>query len=586
MPGKYLKVLMLLTLSLVGCQKPTSSESESSSEPSSSEQVSDVILDGKKDAQYDASPVITFGVENRAKIQFFYGEKGFNFFVHVEDDTDFAENDATWRNDSIELYIDPLVDGQDIDAKPKKDDMQIRIDTRGVTEFYIGVRASDYMWSSSYFNLQKHIVRASDHYVIEGFLGWYNFGFNEAPSQMAINFGHVDATAFGFTWGGTAGEDNTNPTTWAVYNQSGEKIIIDHFPDGLFDDAIIFNNESVEFPRVDIKFSDDSLYLKVERVLKTRLADNNDVWWDGSQVTAIIDVGGEGGTTLNENDIKLVIRPDGAYASTIGPGNENGWHPWLPGSWARNGVRNIKVEVDLNGNVPGEVPTDSYFTYIKIPFADVGISKPQNIRLYKFMGSESNPSTWQYVGIDGSFEEESGDPTPNYDVLSDAYVSSFATNKYSKFAFAQDEHFIYYSFSREITKTTPGSDFWSDPDLSYFMLDPLGNGGTNPQSDDLKLFFVPSGYLGATLGNGSGWNDPWLDGSWGINTVPAIDLNIDTTNFNDDGKMHVKVAISKALLGITTTDKIGLFDYGVVANENIPSNYRSFTLIEGKFIDS
>lgn len=587
MQGKYLKIFVLGALLLTGCTNNSegSLSEPLSSEDTTSEVIADAKLDGEKDALYESSPVINFGIEDRASIQLLYGELGFNFYVRVEDDTPFAENDATWRNDSVEFYIDPLVDGQDTDGKPKLDDMQIRIDTRGVTEFYIGKRASDYIWSTSFFQLHKVIIRAEDHYIIEGFVAWYNFNFTEAPDQMAINFGHVDATAFGYNWGGVKGEDNTNPTTWSVFDKTGTKVFINYFPDGLFDDAIVFNNENIEFPRVDIVFADTALFLKIERNLSTRLNDNNDQYWDGSQITLIVDVAGDGGATLNNNDVKLVIRPTGDYAGTIGPGNDNGWQPWLPGSWARNGVRNIKAEVDLNGNVLGEVPTKPYYTYVRIPYGDVGITKPESIRLFRFMGSENNPSTWQFIGSDGTFVEPTTEPPFNYALLDSAYVSTFSAAKYSEFKLAQDANYVYVSFKKEISRTTPGTNFWGDPDLSYFMIDTLGNGGAAPQNDDLKLFFVPNGYLGATLGNGSGWNDPWLDGSWGVNTVPGVDLNIDTTTFDVDGKMLVKVAISKTLVGITDTSKIGLFDYSSPANENIPANYRPFTLTEGKFID-
>lgn len=588
MQGKYLYLLTLCGLLLSGCKGPSE---VTSTPPSSNEEpvvtpASDITLDGEKDELFNTSPVITFGVENRAQIQLFYGEKGLNFFAYVADDTPFAENDATWQNDSIEFYIDPLVDGQDLDGKAKKDDMQIRIDTRGVTEFYIGVRASDYSWTTSYFHLLKEVVRNTDHYIIEGFVGWYNFGFTSAPDKMAINFGHVDAEAFDYTWGGVSGEDNTNPTTWSIFNALGEKIVIDYFPETIFNDAYIFTNSSTEFPTVEIVFTEDDLYLKIHRHLTTRLADNNSAWWDGSQVTAIIDVAGDGGEVINNNDVKLVIRPTGEYAATIGPGSDNGWTPWLPGSWARNGVRNIKVAVDLNGNVPGEIPSAPYFTYIKIPFADLSLTKPASIRLFRFMGSESNPSTWQYVGSDGSFTEVSTDPVPNYIVLNDAYESTYAAAKYAKMRFAQDENFIYYSFTKIITKTTPGTDFWSDPDLTFFMLDTLGNGLNTPQSDDIKVFFVPNGYLGVTLGNGSTWNEPWRDGSWGINTVPGVDLVIDTTQFSVDSTMLVKVALAKTMLGISgNTTKIGMYDYSNAANENIPANYRIFNESLGKFID-
>lgn len=590
---KYLTLLLLGLLSLVGCHNGETSNSKGSQSSDGGqssyfeeEQTTDIDIDGVKDSVFDTSPVITFGVENRAQIQFFYGEKGFNFYAYVEDDTDYAENDATWQNDSIELYIDPLVDGQDLDGFPKIDDMQIRMDTSGRTEFYFGKRAHDYYWSATYFSLSHIVIRNDDHYIIEGALAWYNFELASAPEQMAINFGHVDADSLGFTWGGMEGEDNTNPTTWGIYDAMGNKITINYFPEQLFSNAVIFTQDNNEFPQVDVDFGETALSLRIHRNLKTPLAGNNDVWWDGSQVTAIIDVGGNGGNELDNDDLKLVIRPSGDYAAAIGPGSENGWGMWSPGSWARNGVRNIKVEVDLNGNVAGEVPTQPYYTYIRIPYHDLAIEKPDNIRLFPFAGSERNPSTWKFIGADGTLTEEEDAPKHNFDLLSAAYVSSYEHSRYRNFKFAQDEHFIYFSVTKEITSDTPTANFWSDPNLSYFILDTKGDKAATPQNDDIKVFFQTNGYLGATLGNGTTFNDPWLEGSWAINSVPGLYLETRLDDYAAHGIMVVRVAISKSLVNIEgAVSAIGMYDYSNAQKEEKPDQYRTFNYQEGQFVD-
>lgn len=241
----------------------------------------------------------------------------------------------------------------------------------------------------------------------------------------------------------------------------------------------------------------DVLTLKVARTVNNLTA-NNDNWWDGNQIDLFVDLNNDKTTELGVDDVHFLIRPDGFFAFRVASTTTKDWSDWAEGSWGANGVFGVHVTTEV-------APYSFANTYV----ARVGI----NLSLFDFtVGTHvgvatdliddtaiKNPSLYDAIPV---YDENSSFAVGEH-VFSDRTVNVISTPKA-------------YNLTLKRTVNSFVDDLWNGESNIFLLFagDAL-TAGTAPSADDLKLISAHTGYGVATVGNGTGWADPWLPGSWG-----------------------------------------------------------------------
>ena len=183
------------------------------------------------DVQYqNASPELTFGSQNQAKVRLYRGEEALFCFFKVKDiDLQTIGNnngDDVTKGDSVEIYFDFKNDGA---SKPQSDDIQINIGAHGKTRIFVGSSGTWGNWNGlldyevkldGTLNNNKDVDNG---YQIELMIPYSQVGIDK-NSTFGIALGCVargkDSThaTLPYTWGGLTYEGNfIDPQIPAMY---------------------------------------------------------------------------------------------------------------------------------------------------------------------------------------------------------------------------------------------------------------------------------------------------------------------------------------------------------------------------------
>lgn len=186
------------------------------------------------DEQYkNASPELTFGSRNQAKVKLYRGNEAlFCFFKVSDEDLETVGNnngDDVTKGDSVEIYFDFKNDGA---SKPQSDDIQINIGAHGKTRIFVGSSGSWGNWNGlldyevkldGTLNNDKDVDNG---YQVELMIPYSQVGIDK-DSTFGVALGCVargrDSThdTLPYTWGGLTYEGNfidpQNPSLYVTY---------------------------------------------------------------------------------------------------------------------------------------------------------------------------------------------------------------------------------------------------------------------------------------------------------------------------------------------------------------------------------
>ncbi len=186
------------------------------------------------DEQYqNASPELTFGSKNQAKVKLYRGNEAlFCFFKVADVDLETVGNnngDDVTKGDSVEIYFDFKNDGA---SKPQSDDIQINIGAHGKTRIFVGSSGTWGNWNGLLDYEVKLDGTLNDNtdvdngYQIELMIPYSQVGIDK-NSTFGVSLGCVargkDSThdTLPYTWGGLTYEGNfidpQNPSLYVTY---------------------------------------------------------------------------------------------------------------------------------------------------------------------------------------------------------------------------------------------------------------------------------------------------------------------------------------------------------------------------------
>ncbi len=490
----------------------------------------DVILDGLQDEYlYDSSIDLQFGVENNANVNFFFGDKGLNFLFTVKDDCLVANDNSTYKNDSIEVYIDTLLNGSRYLGYPQSDDIQFRIYINALVDYYVGVQTgTDYCWTKSYFEIDYYILIEEDKnsYSIEMSIPWQEMGLDSKPNALGINFGHVDASEYFYVWSGIKGKESVdNPSTYYVFSKDN-KILAENvifYEKFKTTSTVTCVDESYE--KISVEYDEDGVYIQLTRdFVGKKLIETQTEWWDNFETMVFVDLASDGGC-INENDLKFVIRPDSKYAVANGSGEDGGWAEWI--GWDKNSVGGIVVEVDLNGNLFEELVETAIIYKIYIPFADYSLSKKAvSIFDYSNWNNENCPEKYITFEQDGTITEKNN--------FTEMQTYCYERGDFVSLAAKVEKNSLRLKIERELFDCDYDSDpedWWEDNKLTTLIIDLNGNKIIDDY--DIKVLIRPSGRMACVFYYDGKWQeDEWLNGSWERNEINGTCAFVSQENNN------------------------------------------------------
>ncbi len=173
-----------------------------------------ITVDGVRDEAYGDTPVLIYGNSNHVSLYTRHTDNAIYFYFEVADDclrTLASSDTEAWRDDCVELYIDPMLDGG---ATPQGDDIQLNVSLSG---YMRQLRGSGTAWTAGTVNVSRAITHegtlndTSDTdvgWAVEMRLSYFQLGAGlNASSDIGITFAHGDLTATGTErgWHGLSG---------------------------------------------------------------------------------------------------------------------------------------------------------------------------------------------------------------------------------------------------------------------------------------------------------------------------------------------------------------------------------------------
>ncbi|WP_025724395.1 sugar-binding protein [Acholeplasma granularum] len=232
-----------LVLILIACQ-PTKYSFENPIYPedidfNSSELDENISLDGKLDEAFyndleDLSFTSAQNPNQSMSIKAYFANKGLLVGIFRNDKSVYSdESIQVFRNDSVELYINPTNNKQSL----TKDYVQLRISATNLKESWIGTPSPDgYPWSYYFVPFMSEVYvdgqiidsyendiednRKSNGYSIEVFISWETLGLTSKPDTIDLFPAFVDKTGLGvneFKWNGY-GTAHNNPSGYVTFN--------------------------------------------------------------------------------------------------------------------------------------------------------------------------------------------------------------------------------------------------------------------------------------------------------------------------------------------------------------------------------
>lgn len=228
------------------------------------------------DVQYqNASPELTFGSQNQAKVRLYRGEEALFCFFKVKDiDLQTIGNnngDDVTKGDSVEIYFDFKNDGA---SKPQSDDIQINIGAHGKTRIFVGSSGTWGNWNGlldyevkldGTLNNNKDVDNG---YQIELMIPYSQVGIDK-NSTFGIALGCVargkDSThaTLPYTWGGLTYEGNfIDPQIPAMYVTYKGNKFYSHGAvpvDDITMSGVLMDQEGVALSSTKIRINDDEV---------------------------------------------------------------------------------------------------------------------------------------------------------------------------------------------------------------------------------------------------------------------------------------------------------------------------------------
>ena len=173
-----------------------------------------ITVDGVREEAYGDTPVLIYGNSNHVSLYTRHTDNAIYFYFEVTDDclrTLASSDTEAWRDDCVELYIDPMLDGG---ATPQGDDIQLNVSLSG---YMRQLRGSGTAWTAGTVNVSRAITcegtlnDTSDTdvgWAVEMRLSYFQLGAGlNASSDIGITFAHGDLTATGTErgWHGLSG---------------------------------------------------------------------------------------------------------------------------------------------------------------------------------------------------------------------------------------------------------------------------------------------------------------------------------------------------------------------------------------------
>lgn len=520
-------------------------------------------IDGKADDTiWNNRKPFKFGTGGYGAVSSYVASEGLYFFFEMQDDKVCGKGSVTYKNDSVEVYLDTL---NNAGKKPQKDDFQIRVDVNGNIDV---LRGTGKTWAGCKDNVIAGIQQTTTGYNIEVFVPWSDLKVEKVPKSVGINLGTVD-------WDGAVSSKGEHAAKWSGIKDGVNPQIPDTYyvlycdtniislppkvnyakqnVDGKDNDSIWNNRESLSFGsggrgRVSNYFADEGLYFFFEMQDNKVCAEgtsptNND------SVEMYIDTLSDGGKKPQKDDYQIRVDVDGNIELWVGNGTN--WTPIRDNVFAGIQKRNNGYDVEVF--IPwSDLGLEKAPKSMKVSFGTVdwdGVKNSSGKRVTQWSGFGSNP---QVPDTYTKMTKNSIDIPKNTDMLiiktpatpaSEVKLDGVFDDKlwdnaqlfaYSglsvKVQYVWTDNGCYVGFTVTDDNVSTASTSWVSGNSSLEMYLDYQNNDGKPDSKDRTIIVDAAGNTEFRMG---------VDGEWKVFIGSAIQSRVKRTQTGYNVEMYI-----------------------------------------------
>ena len=193
------------------------------------------------------------------------------------------------------------------------------------------------------------------------------------------------------------GSTENNPYQWVVFTEGQTPAVEPNLTSEKFSDAKSYTSTDIKHPEIQTVIAEHGVYVRVAlNVTDATVPSASSDYWGAFRTDIRVDMGGEGGENIDDNDVYFLVLPSGSFVYyRKNPDN----FTFKDISWSNPAIIDgCELFVDMNGllfDTAGQ--TGRIWVSLFIPYSAVGMTeKPDSVRVYDSAdgSTENNPSAW------------------------------------------------------------------------------------------------------------------------------------------------------------------------------------------------